>query len=192
MSASVTAPRRGVLAVAGAVAAVLALGGLTACGSEEPKTEKAGSAAQGGGSGKDSEKEEAPEGQGGALAPGDTAAYDDLKATVSEASPYAIDEMVEVPAGHKPFEVTVTLENVGDAKFDPTMTLLMARAGEEGNEAEEIFDGQVGGGFTGTVLPGKKATQKFAFFVPDGAKNLDVEVVVGDFEKEPATWSLPL
>ncbi|MEO3843591.1 hypothetical protein [Streptomyces sp. B22F1] len=64
--------------------------------------------------------------------------------------------------------------------------------GEEGNEAEEIFDGQVGGGFAGTLLPGRKATQKFAFFVPGGAKNLDVEVVVGDFGKEPATWSLPL
>ncbi|MEO3768433.1 hypothetical protein [Streptomyces sp. B8F3] len=88
--------------------------------------------------------------------------------------------------------MTVTLENVGDAKSDATPTLLMARAGEEGNEAEEIFDGQVGGGFAGNVLPGKKATQKFAFFVPEGAKNLDVEVVVGDFEKEPATWSLPL
>ncbi|WP_407561048.1 DUF4352 domain-containing protein [Streptomyces sp. 184] len=190
MSASITAPRRRVLAVAGTIAAVLALGGLTACGADEPKTEKAGSAAKGGGSGEEKEAAE----ESGALAPGDTAAYDDLKATVTEATPYAIDEMVDVPAGHKPYEVTVALENVGDEKFDATMTLLLARAGQEGNEAEEIFDGEVGGGFAGNILPGKKGSQRFAFFVPEGAKNLDVEVVLQgfDFEKEPATWSLPL
>jgi hypothetical protein len=66
-----------------------------------------------------------------------------------------------------------------------------ARAGEEGVEAETIFDGDVGGSFSGTLLTGKKATEKFAFSVPADAKTLTVEIQAS-WDYEPAQWELKL
>lgn len=66
-----------------------------------------------------------------------------------------------------------------------------ARAGADGVNAEQIFDGTVGEGFTGTVLPGKKVTVQYAFDAPADAKNLTVEVSPG-FDWDASQWDLKL
>ncbi|MCT4356502.1 DUF4352 domain-containing protein [Streptomyces sp. Je 1-79] len=127
---------------------------------------------------------------GKGLAAGDTAIYDDLKVTVSEAKAYKPSEFA---AGHtegnKAYQVTVVIENGGKEKFDATLATLTARAGKDGVTAEQVFDEKVGTGFSGTILPGKKSTVVFAFDTPKDAKNLSVEVSPG-LEHEASQWEL--
>ncbi|MFD9719719.1 DUF4352 domain-containing protein [Streptomyces sp. NPDC059076] len=127
------------------------------------------------------------------LAAGETTTYkDDLKITVSAAkkfspSEYAIGHTV----GNKAYQVTVTVENAGDKKFESALLTTDARAGDDGVTAEQIFDDKVGAGFTGTILPGKKATVQYAFDAPAAAKNLTLEVSPG-FLHDPVLWELAL
>ncbi|PJE95691.1 hypothetical protein CUT44_22285 [Streptomyces carminius] len=199
MPAQQTRPARKRLTAAAAVA-VLALGGLTACGTtEEPTVTKATAAGadkstEKSGDAKAADKKETA--ADGPLGAGDTASYDSgLGVTVSEAAAYTPGEY---SAGHtegnKAYKVTVTLANNGDEKIDISLIMPTARAGEEGVTAEQVFDSEngVGDGFQGNLLPGKKATAVLAFDVPADAKNLDVEVDLLDFTSEPAQWSLPL
>ncbi|MFI8522479.1 DUF4190 domain-containing protein [Streptomyces sp. NPDC085481] len=142
----------------------------------------------------------APAGKGGAagkadkteaLAAGDTVVYDDdLKVTVTEAKKYSPSEFA---AGHtegnKAYQVTVTIENGGKKKVDTALVTLEARAGKDGVTAEQIFDDKVGSGFSGSVLPGKKATATFAFDAPATAKDLTVEVTPG-LDYNASQWEL--
>ncbi|MFP8885961.1 DUF4352 domain-containing protein [Streptomyces mangrovi] len=192
--------------IAAAAVAVLAAGGLTACAAaEEPTVTKAssGSDTKGRDSGDSKGAEDAEAGKGGEtgqesgdgpLSAGDTASYSSgLKITVSEASSYTPGEYaLGHTEGNKAHQVTVTLENTGDKKTDIGLITLSARAGENGVEAEQIFDDEIGSGFEGNLLPGKKATARFAFDAPASAGNLDVEVDLLDFTTEPAQWSLEL
>ncbi|WP_030617419.1 DUF4190 domain-containing protein [Streptomyces sclerotialus] len=132
-------------------------------------------------------------GAGEALHAGDTAEYDTgLSVTVSEASPYTVDEFaVGHKKSNKAYKITVKVENKGKKSFDSTLTLVEARAGEDGKSAEQIFDGTVGEGFTGKILPGKTATVDFAFDAPADAKNLDIDVSPG-LEHEASQWELKL
>ncbi|MGC5364538.1 DUF4190 domain-containing protein [Streptomyces sp. DT24] len=128
-----------------------------------------------------------------ALGGGDTAIYDDdLKVTVSEPSAYSPSEYA---AGHtegnKAYKVDVVIENAGKKKFDATLATVDARAGQDGVTAEQIFDDTVGEGFSGSVLPGKKVTVRYAFDTPSAAKNLTVEVSPG-FDYEAHQWELKL
>ncbi|MGW4159381.1 DUF4190 domain-containing protein [Streptomyces sp. NPDC004788] len=127
------------------------------------------------------------------LAAGDTSEYDDkLRVTVSEPKAYTPGEFA---AGHtkgnKAWQVTVTIENGGKKSFDSTLTSLSGRTGTNGATAEEITDDKVGGGFTGSVLPGKKATATFAFDTPAAAENLMVEVAPGG-DYAGVQWDLKL
>ncbi|MFI8996059.1 DUF4190 domain-containing protein [Streptomyces sp. NPDC053542] len=130
---------------------------------------------------------------GEALHAGDTAEYDTgLSVTVSKASAYNVGEFaVGHKEGQKAYKVTVQLQNKGKEKFDSTLTLVEARAGKDGKAAEQIFDGTVGEGFNGKILPGKSASVEFAFDTPAGAKNLDVEVTPG-LDHEASQWDLGL
>lgn len=130
-------------------------------------------------------------GSGAALAAGATSAYEDkLKVTVSAPKAYSPDESaIGHTEGNKAYEVTVVIENGGKEKFDAALVSLSARAGKDGVTAEEIIDNKVGTGFTGTILPGKKATATFAFDAPADAKNLTVEVTPG-LEHNAAQWEL--
>ncbi|GAA2456098.1 DUF4352 domain-containing protein [Streptomyces macrosporus] len=182
--------------IAAAATAVLALGGLTACGLEEPTVTKApaSDAEKSGEDAKGGQEKETTERTDGPLAAGDTANYGNgLRITVSEATPYTPGEFsMGHTEGNKAYKLTVTLENSGDEKVDTTLITLSARAGEEGVEAEQIFDDKVGEGFDGNLLPGKKATAEYAFDAPASAKNLDVEVDPLDFTSEAAQWGLTL
>ncbi|MFI9492878.1 DUF4352 domain-containing protein [Streptomyces halstedii] len=147
---------------------------------------------------KDSGKgEEKDSGKGGAdsgtLEGRDTAAYDDgLEVTVSNAAAYTPDAYA---AGHtkgnRAYKVSVVIENKTKKKYDSVLASVDARAGADGVNAEQIFDGTVGEGFTGTVLPGKKVTVQYAFDAPADAKNLTVEVSPG-FDWDASQWDLKL
>ncbi|MFD9500324.1 DUF4190 domain-containing protein [Streptomyces sp. NPDC060035] len=130
---------------------------------------------------------------GETLAGRDTAVYDDgLEVTVSSAAAYTPDAYA---AGHtkgnRAYKVSVIIENKTKEKFDSALVSVDARAGKDGVDAEQIFDGKVGEGFSGTVLPGKKITVQFAFDAPADAKNLSVEVGPG-FDWDASQWDLKL
>ncbi|MGW7412534.1 DUF4190 domain-containing protein [Streptomyces sp. NPDC054863] len=132
--------------------------------------------------------------KGKALAAGDSAEYEDkLTVTVSRPKPYTPGEYaIGHTKGNKAYTVTVVVENRGTAKFDATLVTATARAGQDGVNAEQIYDGEkVGAGFSGTLLPGKKATVKLAFDAPATAKNLTVEVTP-DFTHKANQWELKL
>lgn len=138
-------------------------------------------------------KGEEPAVEGETLADGDTSIYDDdLEVTVSAPKPYSPSEYaIGHTAGNKAYVVTIMVENSGKEKFDAGLFLAEARAGKDGVTAEEIFDDSVGEGFTGTILPGKKATVKFAFDAPADAKVLTVEVTPG-ISHDATQWELKL
>ncbi|WP_406420247.1 DUF4352 domain-containing protein [Streptomyces sp. NBC_00873] len=138
--------------------------------------------------GKDKKKD-----AGKALEAGDSAVYDDdVTVTVGDATSYTPDAYA---AGHtkgnKAYRIAVVIENAGKEKFDAALVNVEARAGKDGVDAEQIFDGKVGEGFSGTVLPGKKVTVQFAFDAPVDAKNLTVEVNPG-FTYDATQWDLTL
>ncbi|MBW1602741.1 DUF4352 domain-containing protein [Streptomyces sp. JJ66] len=196
MSVNTTRARTLVAAVA---TAVLAVGGLTACGDADEPTKESGNSQEAGqeGDAKDAGAEDAGDAGDSAEGPyagGDTAVYDSgLKVTVSTASPYQVGETdFGHTEGNEAYQVTITLENTGEENVDADLVSVSARAGEEGTTVEEIYGDKVGTGFTGTVLPGKKATAGFAYDVPADAKVLDLEVELFDFSTTPAQWSLSL
>ncbi|MGY5032843.1 DUF4190 domain-containing protein [Streptomyces sp. 900116325] len=150
--------------------------------------------AGGTGSGKDKGKDSGSKPDAGkALEAGDSAVYDDdLTVTVGDATSYTPDSYA---AGHtkgnKAYRIAVVIENAGKEKFDSALVSVEARAGKDGVDAEQIFDGKVGEGFSGTVLPGKKVTVQFAFDAPADARNLTVEVNPG-FTYDATQWDLKL
>lgn len=153
--------------------------------SKEPggSSETGGSAKGDGDKGKDSDT----------LAAGDSAVYDDkLTVTVSAPEPYSPGEYaVGHTKGNKAYKVTVVINNAGKEKFDAALVTAEARAGKEGVKAEEIIDDKVGELFTGTIMPGKKATVVYAFDTPADAKNLVVEISP-DFSHDASQWDLKL
>ncbi|MET7858333.1 DUF4190 domain-containing protein [Streptomyces sp. NPDC005318] len=130
---------------------------------------------------------------GKALEAGDSAVYDDdLTVTVGDATSYTPDSFASGHTkGNRAYRIAVVIENAGKEKFDAALVNVEARAGKDGVSAEQIFDGKVGEGFSGTVLPGKKVTVQFAFDAPADAKNLTVEVNPG-FTYAATQWDLKL
>ncbi|GAA2220900.1 hypothetical protein GCM10010232_01010 [Streptomyces amakusaensis] len=127
----------------------------------------------------------------GALTAGETAVYKNgLKITVSAAKSYSPSEYAAGhTAGNKAYEVSVTLENTGGEKFETGLLTTDGRAGADGVTAEQIFDDKVGSGVTGTILPGKKSTGRYAFSAPAGTKSLSVEVSPGIL-LDASVWEL--
>ncbi|WP_328677006.1 DUF4352 domain-containing protein [Streptomyces sp. NBC_00322] len=131
--------------------------------------------------------------KGESLAAGDTSIYDDdVKVTVSAAKSFSPGEFaIGHTAGNKAYRVTIVIENGGKKKFDANLVGADARAGKDGVTAEQIFDDKVGSGFSGTILPGRKATVQYAFDAPADAKSLTVEVTPG-ISYNPSHWELTL
>jgi hypothetical protein len=103
---------------------------------------------------------------------------DGLQASVSGVRSYTPSQYA---AGTKPGDaaiiITVKIKNGTQKPFDPSLFTVNVKAGADGVQAEQIFDNSSGLGFTGTILPGSSATQKFAYDIPKGATGtLDVEV----------------
>ncbi|MFF2730577.1 DUF4352 domain-containing protein [Streptomyces sp. NPDC058008] len=133
------------------------------------------------------------EGKDDVLRAGDSAAYDDgLEITVAAPAAYTADEFaIGHTKGNRAYTVSVVIENKGKEKFDATLVGVDARAGEDGVSAEQIFDGKVGEGFTGTVMPGRKITATYAFDAPADARSLTVEVGPG-LDWDASQWELKL
>ncbi len=91
---------------------------------------------------------------------------DGLTVEVSALAPYERGEYAfgaESTDSAITFVVTVTN---GTAKpVDLSISTVNVNAGAAGNIAEEIYDGDMGGGFQGSVLPGKASSAAFAFGV---------------------------
>ncbi|OEJ39407.1 hypothetical protein AR457_20815 [Streptomyces agglomeratus] len=168
-----------------------------ATSSSSAGTESSDGSAKGGAKGKNSGKGAGTSGDSGAdsqtLEAGDSAVYDDkLTLTMSAPAAYTPGEYsIGHTKGNKAYKVTLVIDNAGKEKFDAALVTTEARAGEEGVKAEQIFDDKVGEVFTGTVMPGKKATVVYAFDTPADAKNLVVEVSP-DFSHDASQWELKL
>ncbi|WP_149179897.1 DUF4352 domain-containing protein [Streptomyces sp. TRM49041] len=116
---------------------------------------------------------------------------DDLKITISAAKAYKPTESaLDHTEGNKAYMVTVVIENGGKEKFNADLVTLEARAGANGVAAPQIYDDGLDD-FTGTIVPGKKATTQYAFDAPADAKTLTVEVSPG-LEHEAHQWELKL
>ncbi|MFG2329376.1 DUF4352 domain-containing protein [Streptomyces sp. NPDC048604] len=130
--------------------------------------------------------------KGKGLAADDSSVYDDkLKVTVSAPKTFKPSEFAGHTEGNKAYQVTVVIENGGTKKFDAALVTVGARAGKDGVAAEQLYDDKVGTGFTGSILPGKKATVVYGFDAPADAKDLTVEVSPG-IDHEAAQWELKL
>jgi hypothetical protein len=182
--------RRGrLLAVAGTTAAVLAVGGLTAC---EPETPSGGGDSPGTQEPDEpGEAEEPGEADEGFLGAGETHVYENgLEITISAAEEFTPSDHIELKG--TAYMVTVTVENSGDEDYTARV-LYSARAGEAGNVAENIYDSaQLDGDPDGTVKPGRTLTGEIAFDVPDGADFIDVSVKPVDIDLAEAFWNLKL
>ncbi|GAA1914826.1 hypothetical protein GCM10009716_25380 [Streptomyces sodiiphilus] len=201
--------RKRMLAVAGAAGAALALGGLTACETDEPKRDT-GSAqdepadeSEDGDEDTDDDASGSEEGKGEEkpvdsreLSAGDTAVWESgLKVTVSEPEAYTPGEWaMGHTEGNDAYTFTLVIANETEEDVDADMLLIRGRAGEEGVAAEEIWDSEnkIGLDMLGTtVRPGKKATSTIAFGVPAGAGFIDLEIEpLFYWDAKPAFWRI--
>jgi len=105
-----------------------------------------------------------------------------LTFSMSGAKPYTNPE-----GAGKAVTFEVTIENTGTADVDLTLVNLTATAG--GGEKLYVSADDIGGSFSGTLAPGKSATEKFAFAVT--GDRLDLEVS-GGFLGGSGFWTLPV
>jgi hypothetical protein len=69
--------------------------------------------------------------------------------------------------------LTVTITNNTKKVFDPSQVTADLNYGPDGTAADRVFDSaQLGEGFDGKILPGKKQVAKMAFAVPAGPQEL--------------------
>jgi hypothetical protein len=81
-----------------------------------------------------------------------------------------------LPAEADFVQFTVQVENKTGKAVDLGLFTLMCKTGDDGKDAEEVFDEGLGGQLTGTVNDGKKATGDFACVMDPAETKLQVEV----------------
>jgi hypothetical protein len=109
---------------------------------------------------------------------------DGLKVQVTSVKRFRISQYA---AGGKPGDVgvvvTVTLQNSSSSTFDTSLAQVKLASGANGDQAESVFDSDqnLGGGFEGTIPPGKKKTAKYGFAIPKGnvGSTLQIEIAPG-------------
>jgi cytoskeletal protein RodZ len=113
---------------------------------------------------------------------------DGMKAQVTSLKRFRISQYA---AGGKPGDVgvivTVTLQNGSSNTFDTSLVDVKLASGPNGDQADPVFDSDqnLGGGFEGTILPGKKKTARYGFAIPKThvSSTLELEVAPGwDYE----------
>lgn len=204
--------RQRMLAVAGVAGTALLMGGLTACTDEGDKPQRDTGSSESAASDDADDTEDAGDEQasdeaaetdddadqndsGGAFAIGETAVYENIGLKVTLSDPEVLEPQEEWDEfggeGYTAYTFTVVLENTGDESYDGDMTVFQGRAGDDGVEAPQVFSfEQLGNGSMGSVLPGKKSTNKIAFDVPDDADSLTVEFTeLSDWDSESAFWT---
>jgi hypothetical protein len=113
---------------------------------------------------------------------------DGMKVQVTSLKRFRISQYA---AGGKPGDVgvivTVTLQNGSSSTFDTSLVDVKLASGPNGDQAESVFDSDqnLGGGFEGSILPGKKKTARYGFAIPRAhvSSTLQLEVAPGwDYE----------
>ncbi|TCC55985.1 DUF4352 domain-containing protein [Kribbella pittospori] len=113
---------------------------------------------------------------------------DGMKVQVTSLKRFRISQYA---AGGKPGDVgviaTVTLQNGSTNTFDTGLVDVKLASGPNGDQAESVFDTDqnLGGGFEGSILPGKKKTARYGFAIPKAnvSSTLQLEVAPGwDYE----------
>lgn len=113
---------------------------------------------------------------------------DGLKVQVTSLKRFRISQYA---AGGKPGDVgvvvTVTLQNGSSSTFDASLVSVKLASGPNGDQAASVFDSEqtLGGGFEGSIPPGKKKTARYGFAIPKahGGSTFQLEVAPGwDYE----------
>ncbi|TDU88822.1 uncharacterized protein DUF4352 [Kribbella voronezhensis] len=113
---------------------------------------------------------------------------DGMKVQVTNLKRFRISQYA---VGGKPGDVgvivTVTLQNMSSNTFDTSLVDVKLASGPNGDQAESVFDSDqnLGGGFEGSILPGKKKTARYGFAIPRThvSSLLQLEVAPGwDYE----------
>ncbi|RAJ70581.1 hypothetical protein K377_07920 [Streptomyces sp. PsTaAH-137] len=110
---------------------------------------------------------------------GDTKKWDGgLEVTVSQPvkftpSAYSIGH----ESGNQGVKWRIKVHNGTDEAFQGALMTVYVKAGSDGHTCEQIFDGNLGAGITGSVSPGASGSAEFAFDVPRGQlSKVDLEV----------------
>jgi hypothetical protein len=113
---------------------------------------------------------------------------DGMKVQVTSLKRFRISQYA---AGGKPGDVgvivTVTLQNGSSNTFDTGLVDVKLASGPNGDQAESVFDSDqnLGSGFEGSILPGKKKSARYGFVIPKAnvSSTLQLEVAPGwDYE----------
>lgn len=169
-------------------ALTIATATLTGCSTPIEATRDTTSASQA----KSTEKKDSPDSKKdtGQAKVGQAFTYEDgVKVTVVSAKTI---KRSQYASGGKPgqpvIKVTVRIENGSQEKFDPALAQVNLRYGEEGDEADGVFQEGIESDFSGQIAPGRKATTTFGFAVTKGTKTFDVSVAP-DWDHDEALFA---
>jgi uncharacterized protein DUF4352 len=104
---------------------------------------------------------------------------DGLRVQVTKVQRFRISSTA---AGGKPgdqgVKVTVTIQNKTGSTFDANLASVKLQSGPNGDEADTVYDSasNIGSGFEGSIVNGRKKTAVYGFAVPKGHKAVMVEV----------------
>ncbi|NEB79444.1 DUF4352 domain-containing protein [Streptomyces sp. SID14478] len=80
-------------------------------------------------------------------------------------------------AGNQAVKWRIKVHNGTDEAFQGALMTVYAKSGNDGDTCEQIFDGDLGAGITGSVSPGSSGAAEFAFDVPrNQLSKVDLEV----------------
>ncbi len=83
---------------------------------------------------------------------------------------------------------TIRIKNGTDGKLD-TVASVEVTYGPDGEEASQVFAGEVGSGIDGTILAGRAKTGRWGFIVPQKYLNDVVLEMSPDFEQDKAIFA---
>lgn len=120
--------------------------------------------------------------------------YDDgLKIQVSKIDTAKAGEYaMGAKPGASVLVLTVKITNGTKTVIDPALLTAALTYGADGTEVEQVFDGDLGGGFSAKIAPGKSASAEFGYSVPKAGYGSVTFDVSPDFERESALFSGPV
>ena len=126
------------------------------------------------------------------IGPGEYVSYESgLEVRVPKLTTFRIsDTGAGGQPGQRGLVATVSIKNGTSERFDLGSVIVNARAGSEGEQAESVYDSErgVGGGFEGTLAPGRTATARYGFAVdPEDLDQIQIEVRP-DYDRDPALF----
>ncbi|WP_367039643.1 hypothetical protein [Streptomyces sp. Je 1-332] len=113
-----------------------------------------------------------------------------LTVTVSKPSKFTPGEYsIGHESGNQAVKWRIKVHNGTDEAFQGALMSVYVKSGSDGVVCEQIFDGDLGAGITGSVSPGSSGAADFAFDVPRGQLNkVDLEVRP-EFDKDGKHWA---